>query len=90
MIKTIITRMNKKSKLYAIILGLTLFFVSSIFTSFGISLIIVVSSGVIISIIDQFKENGIMIHNQRWKPILYLSFVIVPLTIFLLTLFKSC
>jgi hypothetical protein len=86
MIKTIIDRMNRKSKLYASILGITLFFVSSIFTSFGISLVVVVFSGIAISIVDHFKKGGIMVYDQRWRPTLYFAFVMTPLAAFLITL----
>ena len=86
MIKTIFNRLFRKSKLYTAILGLTLFFVASIFTSFAHAMVAVVFVGFVISVVHSLFKYDVIIYDQTWRPTLYFAFVLLPLVAFLITL----
>ena len=86
MIQKISNRLFRKSKLYSAILGLTLFFVLSIFTSFAHAMVGVVLGGLVISVIHSLFKKEVVIYDQTWRPSLYFAFVLVPLLAFLITL----
>jgi uncharacterized membrane protein YoaK (UPF0700 family) len=75
-IQEILSRFNRKSKLYSMTLGISIYLVSSLFLDFWKSIIPVIMFMIVISLISEFGKEKIIIADQTWRPSLVFAMVL--------------